>query len=560
MTFAVLAAFSIGSILNHILLILAAILALGVVVIIHELGHFIAAKKTGVKVEAFSVGFGPKIWGIKKGETEYRISLILFGGYVKMKGMEGEEGKEPHEIEGGFFAAPPGRRAFIAFAAPAMNVLLALAVFTVLWLTGRKVPQEYLTTSIGYFEEGSPAREAGLRPGDTIVKVNDKPVHEWKDVLFGVAFSRTNPVALTVRRNGSTIEKEVLAQWDKAMGIRMLGIHPRMNLLVGDVEKDSLAEKIGLRKKDKFVSLAGEQIYHIGQFKEILRANIGKQVSLVVSRDQDGSKNLTLSFTVPSPDEGITVASVKKGSAAAKARLRRGDVVVAANGQKVTTVAALREILNAHAGQEVRLRVLRPENGSLLPMLTAPGQNEVLGARLEEAFPVLGFIPDTTYGLKREDPFSATFSVIENVVKTLKGLVTRTVSAKGLSGPVGIVGWIAKSISISFTAFLYFIGFLSANLAVLNLLPIPVVDGGHIMFCAVEKIRKKPIRQKTMTIIVNVFVAFIVGFFLFVTWNDIKRFLGGASESTEEKVVTLRVPEAGVSVPPESGGFKEGQP
>ena len=550
---AVIAALSIGAILNHIVMVLAAIIALGVVVIIHELGHFFAAKKSGVKVEAFSVGFGPKLWGIKRGETEYRISLILFGGYVKMKGMESEDGREPHEIEGGFFAAPPGRRAFIAFAAPAMNILLALAVFTVLWLTGRKVPQEYLTTSIGYFDHGSPAKEAGLQPGDTILRVNDKPVSEWKDVLFGVAFSRSDSVALTVRRDGVTLEKNVPAEWDKEMGIRMLGIYPKMNLLAGEIEKGSLAEKIGLKQGDRFVSLAGERIYHIGQFKEMLRANVGRELPLVVARDGNGNRNLSLSSVVPPPDEGITVTSVGKDSPAAKAGLRKGDVLVAANGQEVTTIAALREILDAHAGQDVRLRVSRPEKSGGLTAFPTVTANEVLGARLEEAFPILGFVPDTTYGVKRENPFSATFSVIENVVNTLKGLVTRTVSAKGLSGPVGIVGWIARSISISFTAFLYFIGFLSANLAVLNLLPIPVVDGGHIMFCAVEKIRGKPIRQKVMTAIVNVFVALIIGFFIFVTWQDFKRFFGGASGSAKEKsvVLTLRVPETGVSVSPE---------
>ncbi len=551
-----IAATSVAQILNTILVVLAAIVALGVVVIIHELGHFFSAKKSGVKVEAFSVGFGPKIWGIRKGETEYRISLILFGGYVKMKGMEGEDGKEPHEIEGGFYAAPPGRRAFIAFAAPAMNILLALTVFTVLWITGRRVSEEFLTTRIGYFEEGSPAKEAGLVPGDRILEVNGKPVEEWKDVLFGVAFSPANPVTLTVQRDGTITEQEVLAEWNKELGIRWLGIHPKMDLFVASVKEGSLAEKIGLKKDDRLVSLGGERIYHIAQYKELLREEVGEEVTLVVARENNGSKRVELSFTVPAPEEGITVASVEKSSPAAEAGVKRGDVVVGAGGQEFTTIAALKEVLNANAGKEVEVQVMRQRRPPRASVSQPPAQEEVLGAHLEEAFPVLGFVPDTTYGTKRENPFLATYSVVKNVLMTLKGLVTHRVSAKGLSGPVGIVGWIAKSISVSFTAFLYFIGFLSANLAVLNLLPIPVVDGGHIMFCAVEKIRGKPLSQKTMNVIVNAFVALIIAFFLFVTWNDIRRFFQGrAGEGQEKKkiVLTLQVPEEGVSPSHEDG-------
>ncbi len=548
MTLTGLAAVFAPQFFSTVLTVLGGLVALGVVVIIHELGHFISAKRTGIKVEVFSVGFGPRIWGIKRGETEYRISLIFFGGYVRMKGMEAEKGKEPHEIEGGFFAAKPGRRALVAFAAPAMNVLLALAVFTVLWLTGRKVPQEFLTTSIGYFEEGSPAREAGLVPGDTILKINGKAVHEWKDVIFDVAFSPVNPVLLTVRHDGAVIEKQVVAEWDKELGVRRLGIHPRMDLLVAGVQSGSLAEKMGLKKEDRFVSLAGERLYHIDQFREILRKNIGEQVDLVVARTDNGPGGVSLSFIVPPPEDGIWVRSVRKGSPAGKAGLRSGDIIVAAGGTEVSTIAALEEMLNAKAAKQVRLEVLRQKSppGPYLPSKSS--QEVILGAQLEEGFPVLGFIPDSSYGIKKENPLFATYSVVKNVLLTLRGLVTRTVSAKGLSGPVGIVGMIAKSISVSFTTFLYFIGFLSVNLAVLNLLPIPVVDGGHIMFSGIEKVRGKPMRQKTMVAIVNIFVALIVAFFVFVTWNDIVRVVrGGRRDVSEKKVLSLRVPDEGVS-------------
>lgn len=165
-------------------------------------------------------------------------------------------------------------------------------------------------------------------------------------------------------------------------------------------------------------------------------------------------------------------------------------------------------------------------------------------------------MPGIVYEVKKEDPFTATHSAIRDALLTLKALVTRRVSTKGISGPVGIVGMIAKSISVSFTTFLYFIGFLKANFAVINLLPIPIVDGGHIMFCAIEKVRRKPIRQKTMTIIVNTFFILILAFFVFVTKNDIMRFFKGEpkeGERMKKVVLTFKVPEEGVGPPANQG-------
>ena len=534
-------------------MVLAAIIALSVVIIAHELGHFFTARRNGVKVEAFSVGFGPRLWGVKKGETDYRISLLLFGGYVRMKGMESEQGKEPHEIEGGFFAAKPGRRSLIAVAGPAMNILLALAVFTLLWFTGRKVPRGVLTTTIGYLEEASPARKAGFLPGDTILEVNGQTVHEWKDILGAVAFSAANTAELTVKRNGVTVRKTVSVELDKEVGYRDLRIYPRMDLIVSEVEEGSLAKKVGLRKGDRLRRLAGERLYHIGQFREILRTNIGKQVDLLVSRETRRPRELPLSFAVPAP--GLGVKFVTKGSPAQKVGLRAGDLIVTAGSEKIPTAGALEDILNQNAGKVIKLKVERGQHPTTGHKPREAPEHNLLGAHLEVGFPTLGFVWDVAYEDKKENPFSATYSAVRNVVLTLKALITRTVSTKGISGPVGIVGMIAKSISISITTFLYFIGFLSANFAVINLLPIPIVDGGHIMFCAIEKVRRKPIRQKTMTALVNVFFVLILAFFLFVTRNDIVRFFKGRSQEGpgKKREISLKVPAAGVSLSADRG-------
>jgi regulator of sigma E protease len=548
------AAATAAGVLKIVLMILGAMVALSVVIVIHELGHFVVARRAGVEVEAFSIGFGPRIWGVRKGGVDYRLSLILFGGYVKMKGMESEGDKEPYEIEGGFFAARPGRRAIIAFAAPAMNILLALVVFTLLWFIGTKVPQGVLTTTIGYLEEGSPAREAGFLPGDTILEVNGQPVQEWKDIMGAVAFSPGDSIDLSVDRSGRILDERLSVQKDKEVGFRHLRMYPRMDLLVEDVEQNSLAQRLGLRRNDILLSLAGERLYHIDQFREILARNIGQQVDLVVSRPGNGSRSRKLSCVVPAPEEGIEVTSVKKDSLAKAAGLKGGDVIVTAKGQKVSTIRSLKDILNANSGRKVKLEVLRGDKRAGTADSVRVTKEDLLGASLRENVPVLGFLPGVVYGVRKENPAFATYSAVRNVLLTLKALITRTVSTKGISGPVGIVGMIAKSISISFTTFLYFIGFLSANFAVINLLPIPIVDGGHIMFCAIEKARGKPIRQKTMTVMLNIFFVLIVGFFLFVTWNDIGRIFKGGSEEPrgrQKKTLWLEVPES--LAPPPTG-------
>jgi regulator of sigma E protease len=271
----------------------------------------------------------------------------------------------------------------------------------------------------------------------------------------------------------------------------------------------------------------------------------------------DARRKRTVSFVVPAPNEGIDVTTVERGSPAMKAGLKRSDVIVASEGQEVFTIGALKDILNANAGRKVKLEVLRGEKPGKTPDSVSVSKEELLGAGLRERVPVLGFVPGVVYGTRKEDPLVATYSAIRNVVLTLKALISRTVSTKGISGPVGIVGMIARSISVSFTTFLYFIGFLSANFAVINLLPIPIVDGGHMLFCGIEKVRGKPIRQKTMNIIVNVFFVLIVSFFLFVTWNDIGRILKGRSGETrgkQKKALWLDVPETRLPTPSDPAG------
>lgn len=425
-------------IVSDVLYVVAAIVALGVVVFVHELGHFIVGRRVGIKAEAFSIGFGPILWRKTVGETEYRISSILAGGYVKFAGMEGTEGKAPHEVERGFFAVSPGRRIAASFAGPFMNIVLAVVLFFVLWGTGRKVPQGRATTIVGGFAEDSPAEAAGIKPGDRIVSISGQPMHSFDDIAKAVAFGEST-LDIEIERDGEIIHKSVESREDEQVGARLIGVAPMQEVSVYRVTGGSAAEKMGLRKGDRLLALDDEQVLD-GNWPKRIAEHGGKQVAITVERD---GKEVTLTGTVP---EGT-----------------------------------------------------------------------------EKQPPQLGFIMAPKFVWINERPDEAMGGILSDVWRTLKALVTRRVKAKGLAGPVGIVSMFMYSLRVSFTSFLWLSGLISLNLAIINLLPIPVVDGGHIMFALIEKARRKPVRERTMAVLTNVFVVLIIMFFLYVTFYDVKR-------------------------------------
>lgn len=432
--------------------ILAGILALGVVVFVHEWGHFMAGRRAGIRAEAFSIGFGPILWRKRVGETEYRLSAILFGGYVKFAGMEGTEDKTPQQVEGGFYAVSPARRIFAAFAGPFMNVVLAFVLFFILWGTGRKVPESQVTTVIGAVKEGSPAEAAGFQPGDRIVSISGRPVEEFRDVVLAVALGgKTLDVA--VERDGEEVHADVTPKEDPEVGARILGVEPAQPMTAYRVLQGSAAAAMGLQKGDLLVRLDGKRIYSGGLgWQDALRERAGQPIALTVIRD----------------------------------------------------------------GEEVVLSGQMPEG-------------------TKESPPQLGFFMAPTFATIYEQPFEAAGNILNEMWRTLRALVTRRVKAKALAGPVGIVNVIILSLKVSFTSFLWLAALISLNLAIINLLPIPVVDGGHIMFSVLEVVRRKPVREKTMVAITNVFAVLIIAFFAYVTFNDIVRVWKSGTQSEEEE-------------------------
>jgi regulator of sigma E protease len=418
--------------------ILIAILAINILVLIHEFGHFIVAKKRGISVEVFSIGFGPKLLSFKHNNTEYKLSLILFGGYVKFAGDEVEDYGKP--IPGGFFSVSPWSRILVVSAGAFLNIVFALVIYVVIFFAGKPVTVDSQNTVVGGVKQGSVAEQIGVLPGDQIIKVNAKPVSTWEDLVYAVAFSSTNDIVLEIKRDGAIITKDAKVSAEKSTGIKMLGLLCRETIIAGDVFKDSPAEKAGLKIGDGITKINGEKIFLSMRMLEVIRNNDNKEITISIMRD----------------------------------------------------------------GTEFDIKVVpRKINGG--------------------EYATIGFALATDWEKIHPTPLDQFGKDLVRTWQTLAGLFTRSVPLKAISGPVGIIGIIGISMQVGIIPLLSIIALISLNLGVVNLLPIPVLDGGHIIFTTIEAIRKKPLSIKTILNIQNVFTFLLIAFAVYVTYNDILR-------------------------------------
>lgn len=425
------------------------VVALGIVVFLHELGHFVVAKLCGIRVEVFSIGFPPKIWGFKRGETEYRLSWIFFGGYVKLAGMEFEDGVDPRGVRDGYYASPLWTKVAVCACGPAMNILTAFLLFSVLYVAGYPVPANMESTVVGSVIENSPAEKAGLKPGDRVLSVNGTAVERWEEVNKSIVYSTTPAVEIAFSRDGARRVERIVPDKDEKLRLKMIGIYP-VELISVDIIRGAPAEAAGMRDGDFIMTAPGGRVYSFEHLSSVIRANSGNEVRL-----------------------GL---------------LRKGKAV------SVTVVP--REYPVIKVGIGVRLR-------------TAVGMDEL------ESNGLVVYL--------YRDPFSWMARNIREMYLTLKGLLLRAVSPRGLAGPIGIVQIMSYFVRAGLLQFIYIMAVISVNLGVLNLLPVPVLDGGHITIALVESALRKPLSARVMTTVQNVFVTILLGFMILVSANDVVR-------------------------------------
>lgn len=430
--------------------ILWLLVLIGVMIMIHELGHFWVARFFDVKVEEFSFGFGPRLFGFRRGETDFRFSLVLFGGYVKMAG-EHENVDDPR----GFLSKPRWQRLIILFAGPFMNVVLAIAVLTGLFMVKyQKAADEDMQAVIGHVVPDSPAAKAGILDGDRIVKMDGQKNPNWEDVGMKEIAGAYQPMYLTIDRNGKLFDIVVTPILSDRYGVGYAGWDERGEVQLGSVEPGYPAEKAGLKKGDLLVSVNGQPIHSVYKFQEMTKNSGGQPLNIELLRNGQ-TVHLTVRAVFAKLDSG-------------PARWMIG----------VTQQQKLHLITSRLSFPDALRESLR-QNGK--------------GAMLIGTF--------------------------------LKGVVERRMSPKTITGPIGIAQLSGEAAREGASAFFTLMSMVSLNLAIFNLLPIPILDGGGILLLLVEIVMQRDVSLGVKEAVLKLGFVFILMIFAFVIYNDISRIL-----------------------------------
>ncbi len=435
------------------------LVVLGVLVAFHELGHFLAARWVGVKVLKFSLGFGPRLLSRQAGETEYLISAIPLGGYVKLFGEEEAEALTPDDRRRSFVHQGLWKKMLIVAAGPGFNFILAYLVYTGVLAFGYAVPVPSFKDIVSEIEAvlpGSPADTAGLKPGDRIIRVNDRDVSTSTELHEAVVKSGGKALTIDIRRQ-DTVKTYVVTPSasepapDGTVGYR-LGIEERAPVVTG-IMPGSPAAQGGFKEGDRVTRIGEQDIHTWSQMTGIVREHPNQPLAFAIVRD--GSPQ-TLTIT-PSAEKSTVDGKTTE----------YGRIGISAQSQSIIQA-------------------------------TTPWSVPILGAVATWRWTEL-----TTVGIYK--------------------MFTGEISSKNIGGPLTIANISGEAASQGTSSLVFLIAMLSINLGVLNLLPIPILDGGHLFFFALEGILRKPLGERQREIAQQVGLVLLVGIMVFAFWNDLER-------------------------------------
>jgi regulator of sigma E protease len=449
----------------HILLVLLEFaIVLGIMVLVHELGHFLVAKACGVRVEVFSIGFGTRLFGVKRGDTDYRISMLPLGGYVKMAGEYGTEASAsaPDDLN----SKPRWQRCLIALAGPFSNFILAFLLLLVVAHFHHEVDQ-YLTgpAVVDYVPANTPAARDGMAAGDTILSFNNVANPTWERVLEECALNLHRSLPITFAHRGQPVTRE-------------------LNIDTGENSSE--------------LTQAG--ILALG----------------LIPREQPGP---------------VGVLKIEPGTPAARAGLQAGDEVTRIDALDLHSVRTLLAYLKDRDGAPATLQIVR--HGQPMTLQATPEKLESPGAPTQFR---LGFSPSLppTDVVKLPWPEDLHQSLKDTrndstlILRVLQGMLTRHVSVKSVSGPVGIAQQIDLATQSDFPWTLFrLMSTISLNLGIFNLLPFPPLDGGMIFFLLIESILRRDVNQTIKDRIYQVAFVCVIFLAIFVMFNDISKLLPG---------------------------------
>jgi regulator of sigma E protease len=586
-------------------------IGVGLIIFVHELGHFLVAKKVGIRVETFSLGFGPRLLGFRRGDTDYRLSLIPLGGYVK---MAGENPDEPHTgADDEFTSKTVGQRAAVISAGVIMNIIFAVIGFLVAF----KIGVQLTVPVVGAVVPGSVA-EGILERGDRIVQVGDVAPLDFVEVSLAAAFADDAGLDVVVERRGERKAFHLRPRKDLGADFQRIGIEPIEQ--VAAIEEGGAAAIAGLQVGDRVLGVDGDAIASLAELSREIYARPGEPLQLEVWRDGavrevslTPAKSPIRSFGVEVSELPV-VRSVVDGAPAEAGGLREGDVIETINGEPAsigTVVARVKEIA-ASETPVISMRVRRATGGTadleLKPLaksdggpvigasfssgyvaavaegspaagagiraghtllrlgelrgVGAPGQLEQLasmqggepvevvwrnesGAEAEAVIAAVvvegRFFGDAGFEVAQAsfthvapgiiEPirlgFERTWLFLEQVFLTLGGMVAGRIEPSTLGGPI-LIGKHAYDVaSRGLGVLLYFLCLISVNLAVINILPIPLLDGGHLVFLLVEKLKGSPVPEGVQAALQWAGLVLLLALMIYVTRNDILRLANG---------------------------------
>ncbi|OUR98954.1 hypothetical protein A9Q84_05950 [Halobacteriovorax marinus] len=513
------------------------IIFLGPLVFFHELGHFLFARLFGVRVQVFSIGFGPKLFKFKRGDTEYALSLIPLGGYVKMFGDDPLAGDSIPEEERRYSFTHKSKwaRFWIVFGGPFANFIMAYVIFFALLFVGEKLPE----LKIGVVAENSKLQSLGVYTGDVLRRVNGDDISNPSDIVLKDGGVKT----LTVERFGAektlTINMEGEKFFEEMIKSPPFLRRPILTTPEGDVFaisnsseavdwNESLDEIATLRgtitfylyKMDKKANLANIKVREIRPFE--------KKVTLTINSSNDLLKLLRKEKLYP---KDMVVKSISMKSPAEKAGIVGGNIILGLNGKDIYSFESLRSTLQLIKEKDVKISLLADgviKNVTLIPDVKPQGKKKVklIGVYSSGIFQGLKLVDTPSKGFVGSflGSFGRTWETITKTVGSFKKLIVGDVSLKQIGGPLAIGKVASDSFNTSLSYFFQLMALISVNLGVINLFPIPVLDGGHILFIILEVINRGPVSRRKMEIAQQFGLSLLLMLMIGAIFNDVVRF------------------------------------